>query len=270
MRGEALFFVLAGDVLTAVAVIPARYQSSRFPGKPLANSTGKYLIQHVYDNVLLAKKLRQVIVATDDDRIFQAVKSFGGQVAMTRSDHVCGTDRIAEVARNLTDEIIVNVQGDEPEIDPHQIDQLVGLLEQNSECDMATLACPFETVEDVLSPTTTKVVLDRTGRAMYFSKAVIPYARDDGGKVKDPGGWLLHLGIYAYRRDFLLKYSAMAPAPLEKIEKLEQLRVLENGHRIVVGVVDRAAIGIDTPEEYAAFVERTRQKGSGSLQAQKR
>lgn len=246
--------------MAAVAVIPARYQSTRFPGKPLASQTGKYLIQHVYDNVLLAKKLSRVIVATDDQRIFDAVRSFGGEVVMTRSDHVCGTDRIAEVAEGLKDQIIVNVQGDEPEIDPRQIDQLVDLLERNRECDMATLACPFETVDDVVSATTTKVVLDQHGRALYFSKAVVPFARDDGGKVKDPRGWLLHLGIYAYRRDFLLRYSKLPPTPLEKIEKLEQLRALEHGYRIVVGVVDRAAIGIDTPEEYAAFVARVATK----------
>jgi len=179
---------------------------------------------------------------------------------MTRSDHVCGTDRIAEVAEGLKDQIIVNVQGDEPEIDPRQIDQLVDLLERSRECDMATLACPFETVDDVVSATTTKVVLDQHGRALYFSKAVVPFARDDGGKVKDPRGWLLHLGIYAYRRDFLLRYSKLPPTPLEKIEKLEQLRALEHGYRIVVGVVDRAAIGIDTPEEYAAFVARVATK----------
>jgi 3-deoxy-manno-octulosonate cytidylyltransferase (CMP-KDO synthetase) len=244
--------------LAAVAIIPARYQSTRFPGKPLANETGKYLIQHVYDNVLLARKLSKVIVATDDQRIFDAVRSFGGAVVMTRSDHVCGTDRIAEVARTLNDEVLVNVQGDEPEIDPAQIDQLVELLERNRECEMATLACPFETVEDVISPTTTKVVLDQRGRALYFSKGVIPFARDDGGKVKNPRGWLLHLGIYAYRRDFLLRFSSMPPTPLERIEKLEQLRALENGYEIAVGVVDRAAIGIDTPEEYAAFVARVK------------
>jgi 3-deoxy-manno-octulosonate cytidylyltransferase (CMP-KDO synthetase) len=242
--------------LAAVGVIPARYQSTRFPGKPLANKTGKYLIQHVYDNVLKAKRLARVIVATDDQRIFDAVRSFGGEVVMTRADHVCGTDRIAEVAGGLSDQVIVNVQGDEPEIDPAHIDRLVELLEANPECDMATLACPFDTAQDVISATTTKVVLDQAHRALYFSKAVIPFARDEGGKVTDPRGWLLHLGIYAYRRGFLLKFSTLAPTPLEKIEKLEQLRVLENGYRIAVGVVDQAAVGIDTPEEYAAFVAR--------------
>lgn len=247
--------------MAAVAIIPARYESTRFPGKPLAKDTGKYLIQHVYDNVKRAKKLSRVIVATDDARILRAVEEFGGQAVMTRKDHVCGTDRIAEVANGLDDEIIVNVQGDEPEIDPGHIDQLVGLLERSRDCEMATLACPFEAVEDVVSPTTTKVVLDQFGRAIYFSKAVIPYARDDGGAVKDPSRYLLHLGIYAYRRDFLLRYSSMPPTPLEFIERLEQLRVLENGYRIVVGIVDSAGIGIDTPEEYAAFVERVKASG---------
>ncbi|MBN1346184.1 MAG: 3-deoxy-manno-octulosonate cytidylyltransferase [Phycisphaerae bacterium] len=248
--------------MAAVAIIPARYQSSRFPGKPLAKDTGKYLVQYVYDNVLLAKKIDRVIVATDDERILRAVREFGGEVQMTRSDHVCGTDRIAEVAIDLDDEIIVNVQGDEPEIDPEQIDQLVGLLETDRECEMATLACPFENPADVMSASTTKVVLDQFGRALYFSKGVIPYPRDDGGKVHSAGKWLLHLGIYAYRRDFLLRYSSMPPTPLEMVEKLEQLRALENGVRIAVGIVDRAGIGVDTPEEYAAFVERVRAKES--------
>ncbi len=244
--------------MAAVAIIPARYQSTRFPGKPLAKDTGKYLIQHVYENVKRAKKLDHVIVATDDERIVQAVEDFGGEVAMTRSDHTCGTDRIAEVALDLDADIIVNVQGDEPEIDPGCIDHLVGLLERSSDCEMATLACPFETVEDVVSPSTTKVVLDAFGRAIYFSKAVIPFSRDDGGAVGEPGRYLLHLGIYAYRRDFLLRYSSMPPTPLELIEKLEQLRAVESGYRIAVGVVDRAGIGVDTPEEYAAFVARYR------------
>jgi len=247
--------------LAAVAIIPARYQSTRFPGKAIANQTGKYLIQHVYENVLRAKKLEKVIVATDDDRIFDAVRSFGGDVVMTRPDHVCGTDRIAEVARNLDHDIIVNVQGDEPEIDPAHVDRLVELLDQDPACEMATLACPFDRVEDVVSPSTTKVVVDRFGRALYFSKAVIPYARDEGGHVKDPRGWLLHVGIYAYRREFLLQISSTPPTRLEQIEKLEQLRAIENGHRIAVGIVERAAIGVDTPEEYAAFVARVRAKG---------
>jgi len=244
--------------LAAVAIIPARYESTRFPGKCLAKETGKYLIQHVYDNVCKAKKISRVIVATDDERILQAVERFGGEAVMTRRDHVCGTDRIAEVAANLDADLIVNVQGDEPEMDPDHVDQLVDLLERNSDCAMATLACPFETVEDVVSPSTTKVVLDQSGRALYFSKGIIPFARDDGGQVKDPGEYLLHLGIYAYRREFLLRYSRMPPTPLESTEKLEQLRALENGYPIAVGIVDRASIGVDTPEEYAVFVEKVR------------
>ena len=247
-----------GVSLAAVAIIPARYSSTRFPGKPLAKDTGKYLIQHVCDNVRRAKKIDRVIVATDDETIIQAVREFGTQVVMTRSDHVCGTDRIAEVAADLDDEIIVNVQGDEPEIDPDDVDRLVGLLERNEDCEMATLACRFDSADDVLSPNTTKVVLDQSGRAVYFSKAVIPFSRDDGGRVKDPSDYLLHLGIYAYRRDFLLQYSSMPPTPLELTEKLEQLRVIENGYRIAVGIVDRVCIGVDTPEEYAAFVKRYR------------
>jgi len=252
----------AGVSLAAVAIIPARYESSRFPGKPLAKETGKCLIQHVFDNVKRAKKLGRVIVATDDERIRRAVAEFGGEAVMTRPDHVCGTDRIAEVANGLDEDIVVNVQGDEPEIDPAHIDLLVGLLERDGDCEMATLACPFETVEDAVSPSTTKVVLDAFGRALYFSKAVIPFARDDGGEVKDPGQYLLHLGIYAYRRIFLLRYSSMPPTRLELTEKLEQLRALENGCRIAVGIVDRGSIGVDTPEEYATFVARHRAQAS--------
>ncbi len=244
--------------MAAIAIIPARYESTRFPGKPLAKDTGKYLIQHVYENVMQAKKIGRTIIATDDERIRSAVEEFGGEAAMTRKDHVCGTDRIAEVAATLDDDIVINVQGDEPEINPADIDRLVGLLESNDDCVMATLACPFDRAEDVLSPSTTKVVLDRSGRAVYFSKGVIPYARDDGGEVKNPQDYLLHLGIYAYRRDFLLTYANMAPTPLERTERLEQLRALENGHKIVVGIVERAGIGVDTPEEYAEFVRRHR------------
>ncbi len=242
--------------MSAVAIIPARYASTRFPGKPLANRTGKYLIQHVYEQVCRARSLDRVIIATDDDRIFSAVRGFGGEAAMTRSDHQTGTDRIAEVAAGLSADLVLNVQGDEPEIDPESIDLLVSLMHDQRDASMATLACPFPADSDPTSPNAVKVVIDRRRTALYFSRSLIPYPRDDKGVVDTPGNWYLHLGIYAYRRDFLLSYASLPVSRLEQVEKLEQLRALENGHRIVVGLVRQAGVGIDTPEDYEAFVNR--------------
>ncbi len=239
----------------AVAVIPARYASTRYPGKPLAKETGKFLIQHVYEQVRLAPLISEVIVATDDQRIADAVESFGGRVVMTRADHPSGTDRIAEVAANIECDIVVNVQGDEPEIEPVCIAQLVELLHDHPECEMATLACPFKFIDgaDPKDPNSVKVQIDDEGIAVNFSRT-LPESRftDDGP--------LLHLGIYAYRRDFLLEFPKMKPTPLEKSERLEQMRALENGHKIAVGLVRRAAVGIDTPEDYEAFVRRWKQQ----------
>jgi 3-deoxy-manno-octulosonate cytidylyltransferase (CMP-KDO synthetase) len=242
--------------VTAVAIIPARYASTRFPGKPLAKATGKYLIQHVYERVMQARRISRTIIATDDDRIATAVREFGGEVAMTRDDHPSGTDRVAEVAAGLDAEIIVNVQGDEPEIEPAAIDLLVEKIESSPEAAMATLACPFPDDALVSDSSAVKVVVDTHGMALYFSRSVIPYPRDAGGAVKSPSDWLLHLGIYAYRRAFLLKLASLPPSRLEQVEKLEQLRALENGYRIVVGLVQRASVGIDTPTDYQAFVYR--------------
>lgn len=244
--------------MTAVAVIPARYASTRLPGKPLLNRTGKYLIQHVYEQVSRASRLSRVVVATDDPRIVQAVESFGGCAMMTRSDHVSGTDRVAEVASKLNADIIINVQGDEPEIEPANIDLLVGLLADKADCPMATLACPFPPDADPADPNAVKVVVDFSGRAIYFSRSPIPYPRD-GRSLKDHRAeFLLHIGVYAYRRDFLFQLAGWPPGRLEQIEKLEQLRVLERHHAIAVGVVPRAAVGIDTPADYEAFVQRIR------------
>lgn len=242
----------------AVAIIPARYASSRFPGKLLAKETGKYLIQHVYDQARRAARLGDVIVAADDPRIADAVRSFGGKVTMTRTDHPSGTDRVAEVAASLDAPVIVNLQGDEPEIEPAYIDQLVDLMAADAEIPIGTLACPFPAGADPSDPNAVKVVRDARGRALYFSRALVPYPRDTGGRPTEPRRWLLHLGIYAYRREFLLKLAKMPPTPLEQEEKLEQLRVLENGYPLAVGIVNQATIGIDTPEDYAAFVERQR------------
>lgn len=248
--------VSRGIALSAVAIIPARYASSRFPGKPLLNRTGKYLIQHVYERVRKAQTIDRVIVATDDDRILRAVLDFGGEAVMTRADHATGTDRIAEVARGLATDLVVNVQGDEPEIEPDSIDLLVRLMERRLEAAMGTLACPFPPDGDPQSPNAVKVVTDRQGTALYFSRSLIPYPRDAGGVADPAGDWLLHVGIYAYRRDFLLRYATLAPSRLEEAEKLEQLRALENGCRIVVGLIDHAGVGIDTPEDYEAFCRR--------------
>jgi 3-deoxy-manno-octulosonate cytidylyltransferase (CMP-KDO synthetase) len=249
--------------MKAVAVIPARYASTRFPAKPLANRTGKFLIQHVVENALKAKTTSAVITATDDERIAAAVRSFGAPVAMTRSDHPSGTDRVAEVAAGLDAEIIVNVQGDEPTLPPHYIDRLVERMRSDRGADMATLAAPFPAGESPDDPARVKVVLGVTGRALYFSRSRIPFVRDAAGGSGATGGspasvCLLHLGIYAYRRDFLLRLAKLPPTPLEQFEKLEQLRVLEHGHSIAVEIVEAATQGIDTPEQYEEFVRSVR------------
>jgi len=242
--------------VSVAAIIPARYASTRFPGKPLASQTGQPLIQHVVERVQAARRVDRVVVATDDDRIAEAVRGFGGEVAMTRADHPSGTDRVAEVAQGLDADLIINVQGDEPEMDPSSIDALVAMMDEKPDAAMGSLACPFTRAEDVANPACVKVVLDDDGMALYFSRSLIPYPRDDAGAVADPSRWLLHLGIYAYRRPFLFELTQTPPAALEQIERLEQLRALAMGARIAMAVVDHCATGIDTPEQYAAFVER--------------
>jgi 3-deoxy-manno-octulosonate cytidylyltransferase (CMP-KDO synthetase) len=240
---------------SAIAVIPARYASSRFPGKPLANRTGKYLIQHVVERVKKARSISRCIVATDHSRIFDAVKSFGGQVAMTRFDHPNGTSRIAEVVSNLSpdeSQIVVNVQGDEPEIEPHVIDLLVQTMHDDAQLPMATVASPILNPLDAENPNIVKVVLGATGRALYFSRSLIPFDRDR----TEPISPLKHLGLYAYRRDFLLKYITLPATPLERAEQLEQLRALEHGYAIAVIRAESDHPGIDTPEQYEAFVRR--------------
>jgi 3-deoxy-manno-octulosonate cytidylyltransferase (CMP-KDO synthetase) len=248
--------------MDVVALIPARYASTRFPGKPLARETGKYLIQHVCERVAASRRIRRCIVATDDDRIAAAVREFGGEAALTRPDHSSGTDRIAEVVHGLPgspDDVILNVQGDEPEVEPASLDRLVERLgaEPSAECPVATLACPFPPDTDPREPNCVKVVTNFAGRALYFSRALIPYPRDGGGDLT-PGRCLLHLGVYAYRRAFLLQLAAWKPGVLEQVEKLEQLRVLERGFALAVEIVAHASVGIDTPQDYARFVARYR------------
>ena len=245
-----------GELLSVVAIIPARYASTRFPGKPLAADTGKPLIQHVYENVRAAARVDRVIVATDDERISQAVRAFDGEVAMTRADHPSGTDRIAEVATGLDAELVINVQGDEPELDPAALDGLIARMAERPDAAMGSLACRFTNEADVLNPACVKVVLNGAGDALYFSRSLIPYPRDAGGRVASPENWLLHLGVYAFRPAFLKKFTATPPTPLEQTEQLEQLRALHLGETIAMAIIDRHSTGIDTPEQYADFVKR--------------
>ncbi len=246
--------------MSVVAIIPARYASTRFPGKPLARETGKYLIQHVYERVCAARRIQRCIVATDDRRILDAVREFDGEAVMTSDAHPSGTDRIAEAARGLgsgPEDIIVNVQGDEPEMAPDDLDALVARLEREPDCPAATLACPFPADGDPADANAVKVVTDLAGRALFFSRSLIPYPRDrQAESAATCAMWLLHLGVYAYRRDFLLEFASWEPSPLETSEKLEQLRILEHGFPIAVERVNRSAVGIDTPEDYRRFVLR--------------
>jgi 3-deoxy-manno-octulosonate cytidylyltransferase (CMP-KDO synthetase) len=240
-------------VKTAI-VIPARYASQRLPGKPLLRETGKYLIQHVYERAS-ESNAGMVLVATDDHRIADAVTSFGGQCVMTSPDHPSGTDRVAEVARSLDADVIVNLQGDEPLTEPATLDLLPELLRQHPEAAMATLATPIGSAEQWHNPNCVKVVRDAGGNALYFSRSPVPFVRQGNPDfAARPSPFLQHLGIYAYRRPFLLELAQLPPHSLEELEKLEQLRVLALGHRIHVGVVPHASIGVDTPEDYAQFV----------------
>ncbi len=238
-----------------VACIPARYGSTRFAGKVLAKDTGKFLIQHTYEQACSAKLPDKVIIAADDKRIADVAKSFGAQCIMTSKNCHSGTDRIAQAVAKLRCDIVVNIQADEPEIDPASIDKVARLLVKNSRIPMATLAAPFETAKQIADPNIVKAIIDKGGKAIYFSRNVIPYDRQAGG-AGDVKRYLRHIGIYAYRKDFLLKITKLPQSPLEKIEKLEQLRAIENGFEILVGRVKRTCDGIDTPQQYAEFVKR--------------
>lgn len=245
--------------MAVYGVIPARLQSTRLPRKLLLSETGRPLIQYVWERARLAKSLSDVLIATDSNEIAAAVRKFGGRCELT-GEHPSGTDRIAEVVkRTLSDgEVIVNIQGDEPEIDPANIDALVAALNVEPTAEMATLGTPMTSLEQVQATSCVKVVRAADGRALYFSRSAIPHCRDrDPAEVlASEHPWLLHVGIYAYRRDFLLKLAQWPPSRLEQLEKLEQLRALEHGARIQVTVVEHRSVGIDTPEDYAAFVRR--------------
>jgi 3-deoxy-manno-octulosonate cytidylyltransferase (CMP-KDO synthetase) len=234
------------------AIIPARFASSRFPGKPLADICGKPMIQWVYEQTALSTLVDRVIVATDDERIFQAVADFGGEAQMTAADHPTGTDRLAEVASRIETDLVVNVQGDEPLIDPRMIDQGVRPLKDDSSLNMGTLKSRIASVEEYLNPNVVKVVADRQGFALYFSRAPVPHPRDVVGTLADHFPKLeifKHIGLYVYRRDFLLTYPRLPVTPLENVEKLEQLRALENGVRIRVVETGLTSQGVDTPED---------------------
>ena len=225
-------------------IIPARYGSTRLPGKPLAMIGDKPMIQRVYEQVSKATEIEQVIVATDDQRVYDAVVAFGGQAMMTRPDHLTGTDRLAEVAATHTEiDVIINVQGDEPLIDASVIDALAREFKEDSSLQMGTVGCPL-LEEEYNEPSAVKVIVNRLGNAMYFSRSLIPYPRN--AFVQPP---LKHVGMYGYQRQFLLDYAKMDPTPAELTESLEQLRALENGYTIRVITTDQRFVGVDTPED---------------------
>lgn len=243
------------------ALIPARYASTRFEGKALADIMGKPMVQHVYERAARAGLVSEVIVATDDERIAAAVRSFGGRVEMTRQDHETGTDRLAEVAERIDSDIVVNVQGDEPLIEPAMIDEAIYPLTTDSSVAMGTLKTRIKTLHDFLSPNVVKVITDKDGFALYFSRSPLPNFRDKWNDLKDESfasGKLLchkHVGIYVYRREFLLQFAKMSPTYLESAEKLEQLRALENGYRIKVVETQYESIGVDTPADLEKVME---------------
>ncbi|MBN8599116.1 MAG: 3-deoxy-manno-octulosonate cytidylyltransferase [Planctomycetes bacterium] len=247
--------VHSGSGPRAVAIIPARLGSTRFPGKVLANKTGKPLIQHVCEAAARTPVLSRIVIATDDRTVMDAVKGFGGEAVLTRTDHPNGTSRLAEAAAILglrADDIVVNVQGDEPEIEPSLIEAAVGVL---GDSPVATVASPMSDA-DANNPNIVKVVVRQDGRAMYFSRSRVPYVRDAANA--ESGKPLRHVGLYVYRRSFLDRYLTLEPTPLERAESLEQLRILEHGYSIAVALMPAEVghAGIDTPEQYEAFVKR--------------
>jgi len=235
----------------AIGIIPARYGSTRFPGKPLADILGKPMIQWVYERASKAKLLSEVIVATDDERIFQRVKAFGGRAVMTSKEARSGSDRVAEVARGLEAEIIVNIQGDEPLIQPEAIDQAITPLLEDRDILVSTLVKRIDKIQELEDPNAVRVVMDKEGFALYFSRAAIPYSRD----LKDREEWIRlhpyykHIGLYVYRKGFLMEFVRMGESPLERVERLEQLRILENGYKIKVIETDFTSMPVDTPED---------------------
>jgi 3-deoxy-manno-octulosonate cytidylyltransferase (CMP-KDO synthetase) len=240
-----------------VVVIPARYGSTRLPGKPLVSLGGQPMIRRVYERAKSAQNVDRVIVATDDERIVKAVETFGGEARMTRPDHRTGTERVAEVAAHVEGEIFVNVQGDEPLLDPVAVETAVRALLEEPQAAVSTVATPIRPPGDIMDPNAVKVVLDFDDNALYFSRAPIPWVRDTASKIQVRH--LKHLGLYAFQRDALLEYPTLPQGELEKIEQLEQLRWLENGWKIRVAQVEHDAVSVDVPEDVAR-VEKLLQK----------
>lgn len=247
-------------MFSAVGVIPARYGSSRLPGKPLAELQGRPLLYHVFRRASRAARIQKILIATDDVRIAEAARGFGAEVVMTGTEHRSGTDRIAEAVSEMQVDVVVNIQGDEPLIDATIIDHAVEMLENDPSADMSTLKSPIHDLKDLLDPNVVKVVTDERGYAMYFSRSPIPYTRAkdrpraDLSQIVSEKPELLssfyrHLGLYGYRREFLMQFTQWAPSVLERLEDLEQLRALEHGAKIRVGISHAPMIGIDTPED---------------------
>ena len=232
-----------------VVVIPARYGSTRLPGKPLVSLAGKSMIQRVYEQAKKARRADRVIVATDDERIVKAVEGFGGEARMTRTEHRTGTERVAEVAAREPGEVFVNVQGDEPLLDPNAIDVAVNSLLEEPAASISTVATPIKMPGDIMDPNVVKTVLDFDGNAMYFSRAPIPWVRDTAGKIHVK--YWKHQGLYVFQRDALLEYPTLPQGELERIEQLEQLRWMENGWKIRVAEVEHDAVSVDVPEDVA-------------------
>jgi 3-deoxy-manno-octulosonate cytidylyltransferase (CMP-KDO synthetase) len=244
--------------MKCLAVIPARYASTRFPGKPLVDILGKSMIRRVYEQVSKATEIDEIVVATDNELIFNHVLTFGGKVVITRADHPTGTDRCAEVAAQFQGtEIVLNVQGDEPFLQAQQLDQLVSFLKRNTQFQITTMAKKLTEVSQVFNPHVVKVVFGKFSQALYFSRNAIPAVRGaETANSPNVAEYFKHIGLYAFRRNTLLQLSQLAQSPLEKAESLEQLRWLENGYSIGVVLTERETTGIDTPEDLARLLHQ--------------
>ena len=251
--------------MSVLVVIPARYGSTRLPGKPLVLLDGKPMIQHVYEGAARASSVDEVVVATDDQRIVEAVARFGGTAVMTSVSARSGSERVAEVARSRNAQVILNVQGDEPLIHPEMVGQLAEFLSRRQAVPMASLMTRLTRTEDLANPNVVKVVVDRDGFALYFSRALIPFVRERVGKnTPTPLVAWKHLGIYGYQRHFLLQFPHLEPTPLEQLEQLEQLRALEHGYRIKVLETRHDPVGVDTPDDVKR-VEQLLRQGAGDV-----
>lgn len=242
-----------------VAIIPSRYYSTRLEGKPLIDIAGKPMIQWVYESAQQAQLVDRVIVATDDKRILETVARFGGEAELTSPHHLSGTDRIAEVADRLSCDIIINLQGDEPLMEPRLVDEVARLVEDNTEVYMASAQSPITKMENLMNPNVVKVVADCSGYALYFSRSPIPYCSAGEENKHTPLGFK-HIGLYVYRREFLMKFVALGPSALEKLERLEQLRALENGYRIKLHSTEYDPIGVDTPADVEQVVKKIKER----------